>query len=78
MITNKNILRKRDGWKEELQSRESQSFLLFLPKKGSSKSWSVQFFFEKNMINPGKKILFQKIKIKNKKIKIEIKNKLKK
>ena len=33
MVTNKNILGKRDEWKEEeLQSRESQSSF-FLPKR---------------------------------------------
>ena len=59
MITNKNILRKRDGWKEE--DLQVQRISFFSCQKRVHRIVDLcNFFLKKNKINPGKKILFQK------------------
>ena len=52
MVTNKNIFGKRDGWKEELRSRESRSFLA---KKRVHRIVDLCKLFFLKKINQGKK-----------------------
>ena len=61
MVTNKNILRKR-GWKEELQSKESRSFLLFSCQKRVHRIVDLCKLFIKKKINPAKKNFVSKNK----------------
>ena len=61
MVTKKNILGKRDEWKEEDFSPENLNLFFFSCQKRVYRIVDLcNFFLKKNKINLAKKILFQK------------------